>query len=102
MEDDFASALNAAQGIAVPRKVLYDPASPAVINVGPKQDRIELKAKKNEAHGANHLTAEEIIGNIEMAKDLMTDTRNAIQNQTTTALHAQANLIPRGVLDLLK
>lgn len=102
MKDDFASALNAARGIAINQHIIDDLAAPAEVNNSPKQDRIELKSKNQETHPANLPTSEETLCDIEMAKGLLTDTRTSIQKQAATAIHAQANLASQGVLNLLK
>ncbi|MFH5834868.1 flagellin [Proteiniclasticum sp. C24MP] len=73
-------------------------------------ERAQLGAKQNRLdHTINNLTttsenlsaAESRIRDVDMAKEMMSFTKNNILNQASTAMLAQANQMPQGVLQLL-
>jgi len=70
-------------------------------NLGAIQNRLEFKIQNLDNSAENLAAAESRIRDVDMAK-MMTDfTKNNILFQASTAMLAQANAIPQGVLQLL-
>ena len=75
--------------------------STARANLGAIQNRLEFKIQNLDNSAENLQAAESRIRDVDMAK-MMTDfTKNNILIQASTAMLAQANAIPQGVLQLL-
>ena len=70
--------------------------------LGAKQNRLEHTIKNLETAAENLQASESRIRDVDMAKEMMSFTKNNILNQAATAMLAQANQVPQGVLQLLQ
>ena len=70
--------------------------------LGAKQNRLEHTINNLDTAAENLQASESRIRDVDMAKEMMTYTKNNILNQAATAMLAQANQAPQGVLQLLK
>lgn len=70
--------------------------------LGANQNRLEMTIKDLDTTAENLQAAESRIRDVDMAKEMMTFTKNNILNQAGTAMLAQANQAPQGVLQLLR
>lgn len=70
--------------------------------LGASQNRLEHTIKNLSATSENLTAAESRIRDVDMAKEMMEFTKNNILNQAATAMLAQANQQPQGVLQLLR
>ncbi|WP_268235151.1 flagellin, partial [Priestia taiwanensis] len=71
-------------------------------NLGAVQNRLEHTINNLGASQENLTAAESRIRDVDMAKEMMTMTKNNILNQAAQAMLAQANQQPQGVLQLLR
>jgi flagellin len=71
-------------------------------NLGSKQNRLEHTIKNLDTSAENLQAAESRIRDVDMAKEMMEQTKNNILSQASTAMLAQANRSPEGVLQLLR
>ncbi len=71
-------------------------------NLGASQNRLEHAINNIAVSSENTTAAESRIRDTDMAKEMATFSRNQILNQAGTAILAQANQVPQGVLSLLK
>lgn len=71
-------------------------------NLGAKQNRLEHTINNLNASSENLTAAESRVRDVDMAKEMMEFTKNNILNQAATAMLAQANQMPQGVLQLLR
>ena len=71
-------------------------------SMGAKQNRLEHTISNLDTAAENLQAAESRIRDVDMAKEMMNYTKNNILNQASTAMLAQANQAPQGVLQLLK
>jgi len=71
-------------------------------NMGSVQNRLEHTIKNLDVSAENLQAAESRIRDVDMAAEMMTFTKNNILNQASTAMLAQANQAPQGVLQLLR
>lgn len=69
--------------------------------LGAKQNRLDHTINNLTATSENLSAAESRIRDVDMAKEMMEFTKNNILNQASTAMLAQANQMPQGVLQLL-
>ena len=69
--------------------------------LGAKQNRLEHTINNLSAAEENLTAAESRISDVDMAKEMMSFTKSQILSQAGTAMMAQANQIPQGVLQLL-
>lgn len=69
---------------------------------GAAQNRLEHTINNLTTTSENLTAAESRIRDVDMAKEMMTFTKNNILNQASTAMLAQANQMPQGVLQLLR
>ena len=69
--------------------------------LGATQNRLDHTINNLTATSENLTAAESRIRDVEMAKEMMSFTKNNILNQAATAMLAQANQMPQGVLQLL-
>lgn len=69
--------------------------------LGAVQNRLDHTINNLTATSENLTAAESRIRDVDMAKEMMTFTKNNILNQAATAMLAQANQMPQGVLQLL-
>jgi flagellin len=70
-------------------------------SLGAIQNRLEHTIKNLDTAGENLQASESRIRDVDMAKEMMEFTKNNILNQAATAMLAQANQAPQGVLQLL-
>ena len=70
-------------------------------NLGATQNRLEHTINNLTTTSENLSAAESRIRDVDMAKEMMNFTKNNILNQASTAMLAQANQMPQGVLQLL-
>lgn len=70
--------------------------------LGAVQNRLEHTTVNLDTAAENLQSAESRIRDVDMAKEMMTFTKNNILNQAATAMLAQANTLPQTVLQLLK
>jgi flagellin len=66
------------------------------------QNRLEFKISNLDTSAENLQAAESRIRDLDMAKEMTTFTKNNILAKAATAMLAQANALPQGVLQLLK
>jgi flagellin len=69
--------------------------------LGATQNRLEHTINNLTTTSENLTAAESRIRDVDMAKEMMEFTKNNILNQASTAMLAQANQMPQGVLQLL-
>lgn len=70
--------------------------------LGAMQNRLEHTIKNLDNASENLQGAESRIRDVDMAKEMMEFTKNNILQQASTAMLAQANSLPQGVLQLLR
>ncbi|MDR1735941.1 MAG: flagellin, partial [Oscillospiraceae bacterium] len=70
--------------------------------LGAVQNRLEHTVANVDTVAENMQSAESRIRDVDMAKEMMTFTKNNILNQAATAMLAQANQSPQTVLQLLQ
>jgi flagellin len=70
--------------------------------LGAVQNRMEHTIKNLDTGAENLQAAESRIRDVDMAKEMMSFTKNNILQQAATAMLAQANQAPQGVLQLLR
>jgi flagellin len=71
-------------------------------NFGAKQNRLEHTIKNLDNAAENLQAAESRVRDVDMAKEMMTFTKNNILSQAAQSMLAQANQSPQGVLQLLR
>lgn len=71
-------------------------------NIGAIQNRLEHTVNNLSSASENISAAESRIRDVDMAKEMMNFQKNNILNQAATAMLAQANQQPQGVLQLLR
>jgi len=71
-------------------------------NLGAIQNRLQHKINNLDTSAENLQAAESRIRDLDMAKEMTAFTKNNILSQAATAMLAQANAAPQGVLQLLK
>jgi len=71
-------------------------------DLGAYQNRLEYAVKGLDIGAENLQAAESRIRDADMASEMVEYTKNAILNQAATAMLAQANALPRSVLQLLQ
>ncbi|WAA12022.1 flagellin [Fervidibacillus halotolerans] len=70
--------------------------------LGAYQNRLEHTINNLSTSSENLTAAESRIRDVDMAKELMEQTKNSILSQASQAMLAQANQLPQGVLQLLR
>lgn len=71
-------------------------------NLGSSQNRLEHTINNLNTSSENLTAAESRIRDVDMAKEMMEQTKNSILSQAAQAMLAQANQQPQGVLQLLR
>jgi flagellin len=71
-------------------------------NLGATQNRLEHTINNLNTSSENLTAAESRIRDVDMAKEMMNQTKNSILSQAAQAMLAQANQQPQGVLQLLR
>ena len=69
---------------------------------GSIQNRLEHKISNLDVSAENMQASESRIRDTDMAKEMMSFTKNQILSQASQAMLAQANSLPQGVLSLLQ
>lgn len=108
--DDKVTAVNvtatAATQTYAKRLSILDEAIKAVsterANLGAKQNRLEHTINNLNTSSENLTAAESRVRDVDMAKEMMNQTKNSILAQASQAMLAQANQVPQGVLQLLR
>jgi flagellin len=98
---DFSTHLNAQDSIALIDSKIKD-VSTARAELGAYQNRFEHTIKNINVAVENLSASESRIRDTDMAKEMVSFTRAQILSQAGTAMLAQANQIPQGVLSLLR
>ncbi|MFC4324194.1 flagellin, partial [Litchfieldia salsa] len=70
--------------------------------LGANQNRLEHTINNLGTSSENLTAAESRIRDVDMAKEMMTQTKNSILSQAAQSMLAQANQQPQGVLQLLR
>ena len=70
--------------------------------MGATQNRLEHTINNLNTSSENLTAAESRIRDVDMAKEMMEQTKNSILSQAAQAMLAQANQQPQGVLQLLR
>jgi flagellin len=70
--------------------------------LGAYQNRLEYAISNLRSMHSNMVSAESRLRDADIAQEMIEFTRNQIVNQSGTAMLAQANLVPQGVLQLLR
>lgn len=71
-------------------------------NLGAYQNRLEYAINNVDTSAENLTAAESRIRDVDMAKEMMNQTKNSILSQAAQAMLAQSNQMPQGVLQLLR
>jgi flagellin len=71
-------------------------------NLGANQNRLEHTINNLNTSSENLTAAESRIRDVDMAKEMMNQTKNSILSQAAQAMLAQSNQMPQGVLQLLR
>jgi flagellin len=95
--DNNTNAGNAITQIDTAIKAVSDQRS----NLGAYQNRLDHTINNLSAAEENLTAAESRISDVDMAKEMMNMSKNQILSQAGTAMLAQANQLPQGVLQLL-
>lgn len=103
---DTAIGISAGQSVG---DVLVGIANTAIVNVstqrakiGAIQNRLEHTIKNLDTAAENLQASESRVRDVDMAREMMEFTKDNILNQAATAMLAQANQAPQGVLQLLR
>lgn len=98
---DIGSADNAAKAITTVQSAI-DKVSSERAKLGANQNRLEHTINNLGTSSENLSAAESRIRDVDMAKEMMEQTKNNILAQAAQAMLAQANQQPQGVLQLLR
>ena len=80
---------------------MLDKVSDQRAELGAIQNRLEYTTKNLDNTAENIQAAESRIRDVDMAREVMTFTKQNILSQAATAMLAQANMAPQSVLQLL-
>jgi flagellin len=95
---DSATSTAAVATIDAAIKLVSDERS----QMGAKQNRLEHTINNLNTSSENLTAAESRIRDVDMAKEMMNQTKNSILAQASQAMLAQSNQMPQGVLQLLR
>lgn len=98
---DVSSATNAAAAITKIQSAI-EQVSAERSKLGANQNRLEYTVNNLSTSSENLTAAESRIRDVDMAKEMMDQTKNSILSQAAQAMLAQANQRPQGVLQLLR
>ncbi|WP_060664457.1 flagellin N-terminal helical domain-containing protein [Bacillus sp. CHD6a] len=98
---DVTTAENASNSIKVLDEAIKK-VSGERSKLGANQNRLEHTINNLNTSSENLTAAESRIRDVDMAKEMMTQTKNSILSQAAQAMLAQANQQPQGVLQLLR
>lgn len=99
--DSMLTQSNASKAITVIDKAIKD-VSAERSKLGAYQNRLDHTINNLGTSSENLTAAESRIRDVDMAKEIMQQTKNAILSQAAQAMLAQANQQPQGVLQLLQ
>jgi flagellin len=98
---DVSTAANAANAITKIQEAIDD-VSAERSKLGANQNRLEHTINNLSTSSENLTAAESRIRDVDMAKEMMNQTKNSILSQAAQAMLAQSNQMPQGVLQLLR
>jgi flagellin len=98
---DIKSAGSAEAAVSTVNKAIED-VSAERSKLGAYQNRLEHTINNLGTSAENLTAAESRVRDVDMAKEMMTQTKNSILSQAAQAMLAQANQQPQGVLQLLR
>lgn len=98
---DVSTAAGAQKGLESLDKAIKSVSSERA-KLGAVQNRLEHTINNLGASSENLTAAESRIRDVDMAKEMMNQTKNSILSQAAQAMLAQANQQPQGVLQLLR
>lgn len=98
---DVSTAASASSAITAIQAAI-DNVSAERSNLGANQNRLEHTINNLGTSSENLTAAESRIRDVDMAKEMMEQTKNSILGQAAQAMLAQANQQPQGVLQLLR
>lgn len=98
---DVTSASSAAKAITTINDAIKS-VSQERSKLGATQNRLEHTINNLNTSSENLTAAESRIRDVDMAKEMMTQTKNSILSQAAQAMLAQSNQMPQGVLQLLR
>ncbi|MNR09478.1 Flagellin [compost metagenome] len=98
---DVSTSANAANAITVIQSAI-DKVSSERSKLGAYQNRLEHTINNLGTSSENLTASESRIRDVDMAKEMMNNTRNNILQQAAQAMLAQANQAPQQVLQLLR
>ncbi|MBV1817499.1 hypothetical protein KUA25_05420 [Bacteroidales bacterium MSK.15.36] len=96
------STRSAAEGSITTINKAIEKVSTERSKLGAMQNRLEHTIKNLDTSAENLQAAESRIRDVDMAKEMMEFTKQNILQQASTAMLAQANSLPQGVLQLLR
>ncbi|KZB90015.1 flagellin [Bacillus sp. VT 712] len=98
---DVSSAENAGRAVTAIQSAI-EKVSAERSKLGANQNRLEHTINNLATSSENLTAAESRIRDVDMAKEMMNQTKNSILSQAAQAMLAQANQQPQGVLQLLR
>ncbi|MGK0699938.1 flagellin [Priestia flexa] len=98
---DVSSAENAGKAVTAIQSAI-EKVSAERSKLGANQNRLEHTINNLATSSENLTAAESRIRDVDMAKEMMNQTKNSILSQAAQAMLAQANQQPQGVLQLLR
>lgn len=98
---DVSTHANAAEAVTKIQDAI-DKVSAERSKLGANQNRLEHTINNLSTSSENLTAAESRIRDVDMAKEMMSQTKNSILSQAAQAMLAQANQQPQGVLQLLR
>lgn len=98
---DVSTAANAGKAITAIQSAI-EKVSAERSKLGANQNRLEHTINNLNTSSENLTAAESRIRDVDMAKEMMTQTKNSILSQAAQAMLAQSNQMPQGVLQLLR
>jgi flagellin len=98
---DVSDQTNASKAVSI-LKAAINKVSSTRGKLGATQNRLEHTINNLSVASENMTAAESRIRDVDMAKEMMSYTKNNILVQASQAMLAQANQVPQGVLQLLK
>ncbi|NMD69130.1 hypothetical protein HHO41_02430 [Bacillus sp. DNRA2] len=98
---DVSNAANASAAITKIQTAI-DNVSAERSKLGAYTNRLDHSINNLNTSSENLTSAESRIRDVDMAKEMMTQTKNSILSQAAQAMLAQSNQMPQGVLQLLK
>ncbi|WP_046178142.1 flagellin Hag [Domibacillus tundrae] len=105
-ESDTAIDISSASSVATAAITIINDAIKTVStersNLGANQNRLEYAINNLNTSSENLTAAESRVRDVDMAKEMMSQTKNSILSQAAQAMLSQANQAPQGVLQLLR